>query len=458
MGAGAADGAMDASNMLKPALARGTLHCLGATTLDEYRKYIEKDAALARRFQPIIVEEPSQEKSISILRGLREKYELHHGVKILDSALVTAVKLSNRHITQRFLPDKAIDLVDEAASSRRMEIDSKPEIIDKLEREIVQLKIEQEALKKELTTDNRQRVETLEEQLVKLQTQSEKLSKQWETEVALVDQTRKLQENLEDAKHSLTLAQRAGDYEKASELLYSIIPKIEQELELAKKSSKQKMVKEEVTENDIASIVSRWTGIPVDKMMTEEKEKLLSMENILSQRVIGQKAAIKAVADSIRRSRVGLKDPNKPIGHFFSWSHWCGKTELSKAVAEFLFDNEDAIVRIDMSEFMEKHSVARLIGAPPGYVGFEEGGLLTEQVRRKPYQIILFDEIEKAHSDVMNLLLQVLDEGRLTDSHGRTVSFKNTLIILTSNLGAQYLANQDEPQTSRETEKLVRTK
>ncbi|GIR53461.1 MAG: chaperone protein ClpB [Rhodospirillaceae bacterium] len=457
VGAGAADGAMDASNMLKPALARGTLHCLGATTLDEYRKYIERDAALARRFQPIIVEEPSQEKSISILRGLREKYELHHGVKILDSALVTAVKLSNRHITQRFLPDKAIDLVDEAASSRRMEIDSKPEIIDKLEREIVQLKIEQEALKKELTTDNRQRVETLEEQLVKLQTQSEKLSKQWETEVALVDQTRKLQENLEDVRHSLTLAQRAGNYEKASELLYSIIPKIEQQLELAKKGSKQKMVKEEVTENDIASIVSKWTGIPVEKMMAEEKEKLLSMEDILSQRVIGQKAAIKAVADSIRRSRVGLKDPKKPIGSFlFLGPTGVGKTELSKAVAEFLFDNEDAIVRIDMSEFMEKHSVARLIGAPPGYVGFEEGGLLTEQVRRKPYQIILFDEIEKAHSDVMNLLLQVLDEGRLTDSHGRTVSFKNTLIILTSNLGAQYLANQDEPQTSRDTENLVK--
>ena len=457
VGAGAADGAMDASNMLKPALARGTLHCLGATTLDEYRKYIEKDAALARRFQPIIVEEPSQEKSISILRGLREKYELHHGVKILDSALVTAVKLSNRHITQRFLPDKAIDLVDEAASSRRMEIDSKPEIIDKLEREIVQLKIEQEALKKELTTDNRQRVETLEEQLVKLQTQSEKLSKQWETEVALVDQTRKLQENLEDVRHSLTLAQRAGNYEKASELLYSIIPKIEQQLELAKKGSKQKMVKEEVTENDIASIVSKWTGIPVEKMMAEEKEKLLSMEDILSQRVIGQKAAIKAVADSIRRSRVGLKDPKKPIGSFlFLGPTGVGKTELSKAVAEFLFDNEDAIVRIDMSEFMEKHSVARLIGAPPGYVGFEEGGLLTEQVRRKPYQIILFDEIEKAHSDVMNLLLQVLDEGRLTDSHGRTVSFKNTLIILTSNLGAQYLANQGEPQTNRDTENLVK--
>ena len=457
VGAGAADGAMDASNMLKPALARGTLHCLGATTLDEYRKYIEKDAALARRFQPIIVEEPSQEKSISILRGLREKYELHHGVKILDSALVTAVKLSNRHITQRFLPDKAIDLVDEAASSRRMEIDSKPEIIDKLEREIVQLKIEQEALKKELTTDNRQRVETLEEQLVKLQTQSEKLSKQWETEVALVDQTRKLQENLEDVRHSLTLAQRAGNYEKASELLYSIIPKIEQQLELAKKGSKQKMVKEEVTENDIASIVSKWTGIPVEKMMAEEKEKLLSMEDILSQRVIGQKAAIKAVADSIRRSRVGLKDPKKPIGSFlFLGPTGVGKTELSKAIAEFLFDNEDAIVRIDMSEFMEKHSVARLIGAPPGYVGFEEGGLLTEQVRRKPYQIILFDEIEKAHSDVMNLLLQVLDEGRLTDSHGRTVSFKNTLIILTSNLGAQYLANQGEPQTNRDTENLVK--
>ena len=456
VGAGAADGAMDASNMLKPALARGTLHCLGATTLDEYRKYIEKDAALARRFQSIIVEEPNQEKSISILRGLREKYELHHGVKILDNALVTAVKLSNRHITQRFLPDKAIDLVDEAASARRMEIDSKPEIIDKLEREIVQLKIEQEALKKELTTDNQQRVEALEEQLVKLQTQSEKLSKQWETEVALVDQTRKLQENLEDAKHSLTLAQRAGNYEKASELLYSIVPNIEQQLELAKKSTKQKMVKEEVTENDIASIVSRWTGIPVDKMMAEEKEKLLSMENVLSQRVIGQKAAIKAVADSIRRSRVGLKDPKKPIGSFlFLGPTGVGKTELSKAVAEFLFDNEDAIVRIDMSEFMEKHSIARLIGAPPGYIGFEEGGLLTEQVRRKPYQIILFDEIEKAHSDVMNLLLQVLDEGRLTDSHGRTVSFKNTLIILTSNLGAQYLANPEGPKTSRETEDLV---
>ena len=457
VGAGAADGAMDASNMLKPALARGTLHCLGATTLDEYRKYIEKDAALARRFQSIIVEEPNQEKSISILRGLREKYELHHGVKILDNALVTAVKLSNRHITQRFLPDKAIDLVDEAASARRMEIDSKPEIIDKLEREIVQLKIEQEALKKELTTDNQQRVKTLEEQLVKLQTQSEKLSKQWETEVALVDQTLKLQENLEDAKHSLTSAQRVGNYEKASELLYSIIPKIEQQLELAKKSSKQKMVKEEVTESDIASIVSRWTGIPVDKMMAEEKEKLLSMEDILSQRVIGQKAAIKAVADSIRRSRVGLKDPKKPIGSFlFLGPTGVGKTELSKAVAELLFDNEDAIVRVDMSEFMEKHSVARLIGAPPGYVGFEEGGLLTEKVRRKPYQIILFDEIEKAHSDVMNLLLQVLDEGRLTDSRGRTVSFKNTLIILTSNLGAQHLANQGEPRTNRDTENLVK--
>ena len=456
VGAGAADGAMDASNMLKPALARGTLHCIGATTLDEYRKHIEKDAALARRFQSILVEEPNLEKSISILRGLREKYELHHGVKILDTALVTAVQLSDRYIPHRFLPDKAIDLIDEAGSARRMEIDSKPENIDSLDRKVAQLRIEQEALKKEPSDENNKRLELLETQLIKFQTQTQKLTKQWKSEMALMDRTREVQERLEEAKHSLELAQRASDYEKASELLYSIIPNLEEELELSKKSSDQKMVKEEVTEDDIASIASRWTGIPVSKMMAEEKDKLLSMDNLLGQRVIGQEAAITAVSNAIRRSRVGLKDPSKPIGSFlFLGPTGVGKTELSKAVAEFLFDNEDAIVRIDMSEFMEKHSIARLIGAPPGYVGFEDGGLLTEQIRRRPYQIILFDEIEKAHSDVMNLLLQVLDEGRLTDSHGRTVDFKNTLIILTSNLGAQYLASSDGSQNGESTDDLV---
>ena len=456
VGAGAADGAMDASNMLKPALARGTLHCIGATTLDEYRKHIEKDAALARRFQSVLVEEPNLEKSISILRGLREKYELHHGVKILDAALVTAVQLSDRYIPQRFLPDKAIDLVDEAGSARRMEIDSKPENIDSLDRKVAQLRIEQEALKKEPSDENNKRLELLETQLTKFQTQTEKLTKQWKSEMALMDRTREVQERLEEAKHSLELAQRASDYEKASELLYSIIPNLEDELELSKKNSDQKMVKEEVTEDDIASIASRWTGIPVSKMMAEEKDKLLSMDNLLGQRVIGQETAIIAVSNAIRRSRVGLKDPSKPIGSFlFLGPTGVGKTELSKAVAEFLFDNEDAIVRIDMSEFMEKHSIARLIGAPPGYVGFEDGGLLTEQIRRRPYQIILFDEIEKAHNDVMNLLLQVLDEGRLTDSHGRTVDFKNTLIILTSNLGAQYLASSDGSQNGESTDDLV---
>ena len=456
VGAGAADGAMDASNMLKPALARGTLHCIGATTIDEYRKHIEKDAALARRFQSVLVEEPNLEKSISILRGLREKYELHHGVKILDAALVTAVQLSDRYIPQRFLPDKAIDLVDEAGSARRMEIDSKPENIDSLDRKVAQLRIEQEALKKEPSDENNKRLELLETQLTKFQTQTEKLTKQWKSEMALMDRTREVQERLEEAKHSLELTQRAGDYEKASELLYSIIPNLEDELELSKKNSDQKMVKEEVTEDDIASIASRWTGIPVSKMMAEEKDKLLSMDNLLGQRVIGQETAIIAVSNAIRRSRVGLKDPSKPIGSFlFLGPTGVGKTELSKAVAEFLFDNEDAIVRIDMSEFMEKHSIARLIGAPPGYVGFEDGGLLTEQIRRRPYQIILFDEIEKAHNDVMNLLLQVLDEGRLTDSHGRTVDFKNTLIILTSNLGAQYLASSDGSQNGESTDDLV---
>ena len=456
VGAGAADGAMDASNMLKPALARGTLHCIGATTLDEYRKHIEKDAALARRFQSILVEEPNLEKSISILRGLREKYELHHGVKILDTALVTAVQLSDRYIPHRFLPDKAIDLIDEAGSARRMEIDSKPENIDSLDRKVAQLRIEQEALKKEPSDENNKRLELLETQLIKFQTQTQKLTKQWKSEMALMDRTREVQERLEEAKHSLELAQRASDYEKASELLYSIIPNLEEELELSKKSSDQKMVKEEVTEDDIASIASRWTGIPVSKMMAEEKDKLLSMDNLLGQRVIGQEAAIIAVSNAIRRSRVGLKDPSKPIGSFlFLGPTGVGKTELSKAVAEFLFDNEDAIVRIDMSEFMEKHSIARLIGAPPGYVGFEDGGLLTEQIRRRPYQIILFDEIEKAHSDVMNLLLQVLDEGRLTDSHGRTVDFKNTLIILTSNLGAQYLASSNGSQNDESTDDFI---
>ena len=456
VGAGAADGAMDASNMLKPALARGTLHCIGATTLDEYRKHIEKDAALARRFQSVLVEEPNLEKSISILRGLREKYELHHGVKILDAALVTAVQLSDRYIPQRFLPDKAIDLVDEAGSARRMEIDSKPENIDSLDRKVAQLRIEQEALKKEPSDENNKRLELLETQLTKFQTQTEKLTKQWKSEMALMDRTREVQERLEEAKHSLELAQRASDYEKASELLYSIIPNLEDELELSKKNSDQKMVKEEVTEDDIASIASRWTGIPVSKMMAEEKDKLLSMDNLLGQRVIGQETAILAVSNAIRRSRVGLKDPSKPIGSFlFLGPTGVGKTELCKSLAEFLFDNEDAIVRIDMSEFMEKHSIARLIGAPPGYVGFEDGGLLTEQIRRRPYQIILFDEIEKAHNDVMNLLLQVLDEGRLTDSHGRTVDFKNTLIILTSNLGAQYLASFDGSQNGESTDDLV---
>ncbi len=457
VGAGAADGAMDASNMLKPALARGTLHCIGATTLDEYRKHIEKDAALARRFQPVLVEEPDAPETISILRGLKEKYELHHGVRILDNALVTAVNLSKRYISDRFLPDKAIDLIDEAAASRRMEIDSKPGHIEELDRKIVQLRIEQEAIKKDADPDNAERLEILGQELLTLQKKSKRLTEHWKFEKKIVDEIRILQERLDETRHELDVSQRNSDYERASEFLYSIIPNLEHQLKSLEETSEQTMVKEEVTSEDIASIVSRWTGVPASNMMVEEQKKLLKMEEKLGDNVIGQSRAINSIADAVRRSRTGLQDPSKPIGSFlFLGPTGVGKTELSKAVASFLFDNPDAMVRTDMSEFMEKHSVARLVGAPPGYVGFEEGGVLTEAVRRRPYQVLLFDEIEKAHPEVLNLLLQLLDEGRLTDGHGRTVDFRNTIIILTSNLGAEYLSSDEmsDPNYSPEAQVL----
>ncbi len=448
IGAGKSEGAMDAGNLLKPALARGELHCIGATTLDEYRKYVEKDPALQRRFQPVFVGEPTVEDTISILRGLKEKYELHHGVRITDGAIVSAATLSNRYITDRFLPDKAIDLMDEAASRLRMEVESKPEEIETLDRRIIQLKIEREALKKETDKASADRLAALEEDLANLEQQSAELTQRWQAEKDKIAGESRLKEQLDAARVELDQAQRAGDLAKAGELAYGTIPELERRLAEAQTASEGAMLREEVTPEDIASVVSRWTGIPVDKMMEGEREKLLAMEAELGKRVIGQADAVKAVSTAVRRSRAGLQDPNRPLGSFlFLGPTGVGKTELTKALAGFLFDDDSAMVRIDMSEFMEKHSVARLIGAPPGYVGYEEGGVLTEAVRRRPYQVVLFDEVEKAHGDVFNVLLQVLDDGRLTDGQGRTVDFTNTIIVLTSNLGSQFIASlaDDEP-------------
>ena len=448
VGAGKGDGAMDASNLLKPALARGELHCVGATTLDEYRKHVEKDAALARRFQPVFVEEPSVEDTVSILRGLKEKYEVHHGVRISDSAIVAAATLSNRYITDRFLPDKAIDLVDEAASRVRMAVDSKPEALDEIDRRLVQLKIEREALKKESDAGSKTRLEKLETEIDDLQTESDDLTARWKAEKDKVGQGAQLRETLDRLRAELVTAQRNGDLGRASEIAYGQIPQIERQLEEAEANEADKagpLTPEVVDAEQIAAVVSRWTGVPVDKMLEGEREKLLNMEDALSRRVVGQDEALAAVSDAVRRARAGLNDPNRPLGSFlFLGPTGVGKTELTKALAEFLFDDEAAITRIDMSEYMEKHSVSRLIGAPPGYVGYDEGGALTEAVRRRPYQVVLFDEVEKAHPDVFNVLLQVLDDGRLTDSQGRTIDFKNTLIIMTSNLGSEALSHQAE--------------
>ncbi len=443
VGAGKSEGAMDASNLLKPALARGELHCVGATTLDEYRKHVEKDAALARRFQPVFVSEPTVEDSISILRGIKEKYELHHGVRIADSALVAAANLSNRYISDRFLPDKAIDLMDEASSRLRMQVDSKPEELDELDRRIIQLKIEREALKKESDKGSKQRLEALEKDLADLQEKADALTARWQGEKQKLAGARDIKEALDAARGELEQAQRSGDLERAGELTYGKIPQLEQQLAEMEdaEGSAPSMVEEAVGPDHIAHVVSRWTGIPVEKMLAGEKDKLLAMEDELATRVVGQGEAVQAVSKAVRRSRAGLHDPSRPIGSFiFLGPTGVGKTELTKALAAFLFDDEQAMIRLDMSEFMEKHSVARLIGAPPGYVGYDEGGVLTEAVRRRPYQVVLFDEIEKAHPDVFNILLQVLDDGRLTDGHGRTVDFRNTMIIMTSNLGAEYLA------------------
>ena len=450
IGAGKADGAMDASNLLKPALARGELHCIGATTLDEYRKHVEKDAALARRFQPIYVGEPSVEDTISILRGLKDKYEAHHGVRITDGALVAAATLSHRYITERFLPDKAIDLMDEAAARLKMQVDSKPEELDSIDREIIRLKIEQEALKKEHDPSSRARLGGLETELAALEKQSADLTARWKSEKEKLSDAQKLKNQLDQLRIELANAQRRGEYQRAGEISYGRIPEIEKRLKAMEAGEgKGAMVEEAVTANHIAQVVSRWTGIPVDRMLEGEKEKLLRMEEQIGKRVVGQADAVKAVSTAVRRARAGLQDPNRPIGSFmFLGPTGVGKTELTKALAEFLFDDETALIRIDMSEYMEKHSVARLIGAPPGYVGYEEGGALTEAVRRRPYQVVLFDEIEKAHPDVFNVLLQVLDDGRLTDGQGRTVDFRNTLIVMTSNLGAEILVNQPEGQDS----------
>ncbi|MHB1204748.1 MAG: ATP-dependent chaperone ClpB [Rhodospirillaceae bacterium] len=449
VGAGAAQGAMDASNLLKPALARGELHCVGATTLNEYRKHVEKDAALARRFQPVFVSEPTVEDSISILRGIKEKYEMHHGVRISDSALVAAATLSQRYITDRFLPDKAIDLMDEAASRLRMQVDSTPEDLDELDRRIVQLKIEREALKKEKDDASRDRLKKLEGELSDLERESADITGKWQAEKSKLADSTKLKEELDRLRLELEQSLRRSEYERAGQLQHQLIPELERRLKTAEGRQIGGMVTEEVTPAHIAGVVSRWTGIPVDKMLEGERDKLIRMEEALGKRVIGQREAVEAVSNAVRRSRAGLQDPNRPIGSFlFLGPTGVGKTELTKALAEFLFDDETAMVRMDMSEYMEKHSVSRLIGAPPGYVGYDEGGALTEAVRRRPYQVILFDEVEKAHPDVFNVLLQVLDDGRLTDGQGRTVDFKNTLIILTSNLGADILANQDEGDDS----------
>ncbi len=447
VGAGKAEGAMDASNMLKPALARGELHCIGATTLDEYRKHIEKDAALARRFQPVFVTQPTVADTVSILRGLKEKYELHHRVRITDGAIVAAATLSNRYITDRFLPDKAIDLVDEAAARKRMVIDSKPEAIDELDRRIIQLKIEREALKKETDKASKERLGNLEKELAELEQESATLTAKWQAEKSTLAETQTLKEELDRLRHELEVAQRRGDLARAGEIAYGLIPELERKLAAAEDAKAPDMVQEAVTDSDIAQVVARWTGIPVERMLEGERDKLLEMEAKLHTRVIGQDEAVAAVSNAVRRARAGLQDPNRPLGSFlFLGPTGVGKTELCKALAEFLFDDEQAMIRIDMSEYMEKHAVARLIGAPPGYVGYEEGGALTEAVRRRPYQVILFDEVEKAHSDVFNVLLQVLDDGRLSDSHGHTVDFRNTLIVLTSNLGSEYLAKLAEDQ------------
>ncbi|KAB1076166.1 ATP-dependent chaperone ClpB [Methylobacterium planeticum] len=454
VGAGKADGAMDASNLLKPALARGELHCVGATTLDEYRKHVEKDAALARRFQPVFVSEPTVEDTVSILRGIKEKYEQHHGVRIQDSALVAAATLSNRYITDRFLPDKAIDLVDEAGSRLRMQVDSKPEELDNVDREIVRLKIEAEALKKEPDSASRDRLVRLEKELADLEEQSASITARWKAEKDKLGAAAELKKKLDEARTELAGAQRQGQYQRAGELAYGVIPGLEKQLgaieaQAESAVARDGMVEEAVTPAHIAGVVSRWTGVPVDKMLEGEREKLLAMEDALSRRVVGQREAVEAVSTAVRRARAGLQDPNRPIGSFmFLGPTGVGKTELTKALAGFLFDDDTALVRIDMSEYMEKHAVARLIGAPPGYVGYEEGGALTEAVRRRPYQVVLFDEVEKAHPDVFNVLLQVLDDGRLTDGQGRTVDFRNTLLIMTSNLGAEYLVNQREGEDS----------
>ncbi len=457
VGAGKAEGAMDASNLLKPALARGELHCVGATTLDEYRKHVEKDAALARRFQPVFVSQPTIEDTISILRGLKEKYEAHHGVRITDPAIIAAATLSDRYIADRFLPDKAIDLIDEAASRQRMQVDSKPEELDELDRRIMQLKIEQEALKKESDTASKDRLKKLGVELGELEEKSAALTQRWKAEKDKIGQAAKLKEDLDGARNALAQAQRKGDYAEAGKLTYGTIPELEKKLaDAEKQSAAGALVDEAVTANHVAQVVSRWTGVPVDKMLEGEREKLLKMEEEIARRVVGQKEAVTAVSTAVRRARAGLQDPNRPIGSFmFLGPTGVGKTELTKALAAFLFDDESAMVRIDMSEYMEKHSVARLIGAPPGYVGYEEGGALTEAVRRRPYQVVLFDEIEKAHPDVFNVLLQVLDDGRLTDGQGRTVDFRNVLIVMTSNLGSEYLVNLDESQDAKAVEKEV---
>ena len=461
VGAGKSDGAMDAANLIKPALARGELHCVGATTLDEYRKYVEKDAALARRFQPVMVDEPTVEDTISILRGIKEKYELHHGVRISDSALVAAATLSHRYITDRFLPDKAIDLVDEAASRLRMEVDSKPEELDALDRQILQFQIESEALKKEDDAASRDRLEKLEKELSDLQQQSAAMTAKWQAERDSLEQARELKEQLDRARAELEQAKREGDFAKAGELQYGRIPGLEKSLAEAEAREGDALVSEAVRPEQIAEVVERWTGIPTSKMLEGEKEKLLRMEDELGRRVVGQRQAVEAVSKAVRRARAGLNDEGRPLGSFlFLGPTGVGKTELTKALAEYLFDDDSAMVRIDMSEFMEKHAVARLIGAPPGYVGYDEGGVLTEAVRRKPYQVVLFDEVEKAHPDVFNVLLQVLDDGILTDGQGRTVDFKQTIIVLTSNLGSQALSllpdGSDAAQAKREVMEAVR--
>ncbi|WP_439486153.1 ATP-dependent chaperone ClpB [Blastomonas fulva] len=456
VGAGKGEGAMDASNLLKPALARGELHCIGATTLDEYQKHVEKDPALQRRFQPVFVGEPNVEDTISILRGLKEKYELHHGVRITDNALVAAATLSNRYISDRFLPDKAIDLMDEAASRIRMEVESKPEEIEALDRKIIQLKIEASALSRESDAASKDRLVHLQKDLSELEQKSSELTTRWKGEKDKIHAEARLKEELDGLRIELDQAQRNGDLARAGELSYGRIPELERKLAEAATFTEGAMLREEVTEDDIAAVVSKWTGIPMERMLAGEREKLLAMEEHIGKRVIGQAAAVEAVAKAVRRSRAGLQDPNRPLGSFlFLGPTGVGKTELTRALAGFLFDDDNAMVRIDMSEFMEKHAVARLIGAPPGYVGYEEGGVLTEAVRRRPYQVVLFDEVEKAHPDVFNVLLQVLDDGRLTDGQGRTVDFSNTLIILTSNLGSQYLAGMTEDQKVKDVEPQV---